>query len=61
VIVGVMIASTFYIMKDISLGEFETLSIVNILIIAGTTLLLHFTKIASPLIVMVCLLLGFFF
>ncbi|HMU45092.1 MAG TPA: chromate transporter [Chitinophagaceae bacterium] len=60
VIVGVMIASTFYIMKDISLVEPAKFSTINALIIIGTILLLRFTKIASPLIVMVCLLLGYF-
>lgn len=60
VIVGVMIASTFYIMKDISLVEPAKFSTMNALIIIGTILLLRFTRIASPLIVMVCLLLGYF-
>lgn len=60
VIVGVMIASTFYIMKDISLVEPAQFSTINALIIIGTILLLRFTKIASPLIVMVCVLLGYF-
>lgn len=60
VVVGIMIASTFYIMKDISLIEPKTVSVVNILVIIGTFLLLNFTKIASPLIVMGCLLLGYF-
>jgi len=60
VIVGVMIASTFYIMKDISLLENARFSAVNALIIMGTILLLSFTRIASPIIVIVCLLLGYF-
>ena len=60
VVVGIMIASTFYIMKDISFSEFETLSLVNMGVILGTFLLLHFTKLPAPIIVMGCLLLGYF-
>jgi chromate transporter len=60
VVVGIMIASTFYIMKDISLIEPKTVSAINIIVIIGTFLLLNFTRIASPFIVMGCLLLGYF-
>jgi chromate transporter len=58
-VVGIMIAATFYIMKDISLVEIKTDSIMNVLIILSTFLLLQFTRIASPIIVFVCLLLGY--
>jgi chromate transporter len=57
-VVGIMIASTIYIMKDISLVEAKAESIVNIAVIAGTFLLLQFTRIPSPIIVLGCLLLG---
>ena len=60
VVVGIMIASTFYIMKDVSLSSASTFSVVNALIILGTILLLNFTRIASPFIVAGCLLLGYF-
>ena len=60
VVVGIMIASTFYIMKDISLIEPKTVSAINVIVIAGTFLLLNFTRIASPLIVLGCLVLGYF-
>jgi chromate transporter len=59
VVVGIMIASTFYIMKDISIISPKTISVVNVGVIAGTFLLLRFTRIASPLIVVFCLLLGY--
>ncbi len=61
VVVGIMIASTFYIMKDISLISPKTISLVNLSVIVGTFLLLRFTRIVSPLIVAVCLILGYFF
>ena len=60
-VVGIMVAATFYIMKDISLTQVRTESLINILIIAATFAVLRFTKIASPLIVLACLLLGYVF
>jgi chromate transporter len=61
VVVGIMVASTLYMMKDISLTEFKTISALNIIVIACTWLLLSFTRIASPVVVLVCLLLGWIF
>jgi chromate transporter len=61
VVVGIMIGSTFYIMKDISLIEAKTISLINVVVILGTCLLLSYTRIPSPLIVAVCLLIGYVF
>ncbi len=61
VVVGIMIGSTFYIMKDISLIEAKTISLLNVSVILGTCLLLYYTRIPSPLIVAACLLLGYVF
>src|SRR6185503_21096135 len=36
VVVGIMIASSFYIMKDISLIEPKTISVINVIVIIGT-------------------------
>lgn len=58
-VVGIMIASTIYIMKDISFSDMKTVSFVNIGVFAGTFLLLRYTKIPPPFIVLGCLLLGF--
>lgn len=58
VVVGIMIASTIYIMKDISIIEPKTISVLNVCVILGTFLLLNFTRIASPIIVVGCLILG---
>ena len=60
-VVGIMIASTLYIMKDISLVEAKMASLINVLVILITFLLLQHTKIASPIIVLGCILLGYFF
>jgi chromate transporter len=61
VVVGIMWAASLYLLKDISITEFNTVSIFNILVIIGTFLALTFTKIRSPYIVLGCLLLGLFF
>lgn len=60
-VVGIMIAATFYIMKDISVIEMKTDSLLNVLVVLVSFLLMHYTKIASPIIVFACLLLGYFF
>ena len=60
VVVGILLASTFYIMRDISFIEPKTVSLVNIGVITGTILLLQFTRILPPFIVMICLALGYF-
>lgn len=61
-VVGIMIASTVYIMKDISFSEVKPISsLISVLAILGTFLLLNFTRIAAPFIVIACLLLGYFF
>jgi len=61
VVVGIMVASTFYMMRDISLTELKTLSLLNIGVILSTWLLLTFTRLPSPVIVLVCLILGWAF
>lgn len=60
-VVGIMIASTFYITKDISITDLKTVSFINIGVLFGTFLLLSFSKLPPPFIVIGCLLLGFIF
>lgn len=59
-VVGIMIGSTFYIMKDISLIEPKTISAINVGVIIGTFLILLYTRIPAPVIVAACVLLGYF-
>lgn len=61
VVVGVMAASSLYLLKDISIGDMRAESLVNVGVIAGTFVLIQFTKLPSPLIVAICLALGFIF
>ena len=60
-VVGIMIAATFYIMKDVSALQMNIDSLINVLVIVGSFLILHYTKIASPFLVFFCLLLGYLF
>jgi chromate transporter len=59
-VAGIMVASTIYISRDISFLETNMISLANLLVILGTVLLLRFTKVFSPLIVLLCLALGYF-
>lgn len=61
VVVGIMIGSTFFIMKDISLIEPKTISLLNVGVILGTTAVLSYTRLPPPLVVAACLLLGALF
>lgn len=58
-VVGIMMASTFYIMKDVSVVELKTQSMINIVVILSSYLLMLYTKIPSPVLVLCCLLLGY--
>lgn len=57
VVVGVMIAAACYMMRDLSSVSWEHLGL-NLAVIAGTWMLLNYTKLPSPVIVFICLLLG---
>jgi chromate transporter len=61
VVVGIMFAASFYMMKDVSLIGLNTVSLLNIFIIAATALLLLFTRLPAPVIVLTCLLVGWIF
>jgi chromate transporter len=63
-IVGIMAASTVYLTRDLSLSgivDGRAVSFLNIGVIAGTFLLLTFTRLPAPLIALLCLLLGWVF
>ena len=63
-IVGIMAASTIYLTRDLSLSgivDGRAVSFLNIGVIAGTFLLLTFTRLPAPVIALLCLLLGWIF
>jgi chromate transporter len=60
-IVGIMIGSFFYLLKDISLTDNRMESYINMVVIICTFGVLSTTKVRPPYIVLVCLLLGWIF
>jgi chromate transporter len=58
VVVGIMTASTFYLLRDISMGGDNLPGFMNLVVMVGTFLMLTFTRIPSPFIVLLCLGLG---
>jgi chromate transporter len=62
-VVGIMTGATFYLMKDtvlIDLFEGRTMAIWDIVVMLGTFIILRFNRIPAPLIVVACLILGYF-
>lgn len=60
-VVGIMLAATFYLLKDVAILSFNISSIINLAVILGTFLVLNFTKIPAPFIVLFCLVIGLIF
>ncbi len=61
VVVGIMAASSIYLLRDISFDGGNLSTFMNIVVMAGTFLLLRFSRLPSPVIVLICLFLGYFF
>jgi chromate transporter len=57
VVVGIMIAAALYMMKDFSTVTLKDM-LMNGTVIVATWALLQFTRLPSPLIVVICILLG---
>ncbi len=62
-IVGIMIGSFFFLLKDINVDIIEgsLTPFLNIVVVAGTFVILSFTKLPAPIIVLLCLLCGWVF
>ncbi len=60
VVVGIMIAAALYMMNDLTMTNLRDFSL-NTVVIAGTWALLRFTKLPSPVIVLICLAAGWIF
>jgi chromate transporter len=61
VVVGIMWAATLYLLKDVSIAHINLVSMLNVFVIVVTFLVLQFTKIPAPFIVLFCLGLGWLF
>jgi chromate transporter len=59
VVVGIMVAGSLYMTKDFSFGNNLVLGL-EILVTILTFLLLMYSRLPSPVIVFICLLLGWF-
>lgn len=62
-VVGIMTGATCYLMKDtvlLDLFEGRTLAIWDIVVMVGTFAVLRMNKVPAPLIVVACLILGYF-
>lgn len=62
-VVGIMIGATLFLMKDISfdISDQTLLPYINILVVISVFLLLTYTQLRPPYIVLACLLLGIIF
>jgi chromate transporter len=60
-VMGIMIGSTFYIMKDISWMEPKWMGLMNLMVVLSTLLFLVFSRIPAPVLVISYVLLGIFF
>jgi len=61
VVVGLISGSTLYLLKDIPINSFNLVTFLNILVIFSTFSTLTFTKVPAPVIVILCLFLGWIF
>ncbi len=61
VVVGIMFAASFYMMRDVSLIGMTSISLLNLAIVIATTLLLLLTRLPAPVIVAACLLAAWLF
>jgi chromate transporter len=57
-VMGIMIGSTFYIMKDISWMEPKWMGLMNLMVVLSTLLFLVFSRIPAPVLVISYVLLG---
>lgn len=55
VVVGIMFAGTLYMLHDVSIIDMQTISFLNVGVIAGTWALLNYTNLPSPVIALICL------
>ncbi len=61
VVVGIMCAAILYLLRDTYTKELSIITLINLTVIVGTFLILRFTKIPTPFLVLICLLLGWIF
>jgi len=60
VVVGIIVAATFYMVKDVSVTDWKII-LLNIIVMAGTWAFLSYSKLPTPVIVLLCLVMGWVF
>jgi chromate transporter len=60
VVVGIIIAATFYMMKDVDISNWKMI-LLNAFVMVGTWAVLTYGRLPSPLIVLICLVMGWIF
>lgn len=61
VVVGIMFAAIMYMMKDVFTNANRGEILPDLCVVAGTWVLIHLGKIPSPIIVLLCMILGWIF
>ena len=61
VVVGLMCGATFYLLKETAFDSSRISIIVNLLVIGFTFVALKYSKLPAPVIVVICLILGWIF
>ena len=61
VVVGLMCGASLYLLKGINIDSSISTAILSVVIIGGTFLALKYSKLPAPIIVLICLLLGWIF
>ncbi|RYG00646.1 MAG: chromate transporter [Chitinophagaceae bacterium] len=61
VVVGVMWAAALYLLKGMPLKNMNAEVLISFAVVAGTYLSLRYTKLHAPIIVMICILIGWIF
>ncbi len=61
IVVGLMWAATLYLLNTINVSSFNSYSIINLAVIGVTYLILRYTKLPAPVIVLTAVLLGWIF
>ena len=61
VVVGFMLAGGLYLLQKSLTGQTWSVVWVQLAVIAGTFMMLKYTRLPAPVLVLICILLGFFF
>lgn len=58
VVVGILLASVLHMMRDLTITHIDMRSVINLAMVAGTWVVLTYSKLPSPILLLACILLG---